>query len=62
MKTLEWEGNKLKLIDQTKLPDELSYVYCDNYRDVIVAIRDMIVRGAPTIGVAAGFGMALADI
>ncbi|MBQ6349699.1 MAG: S-methyl-5-thioribose-1-phosphate isomerase [Methanobrevibacter sp.] len=62
MKTLEWEGNKLKLIDQTKLPDELSYVYCDNYRDVIVAIRDMIVRGAPAIGVAAGFGMALADI
>ena len=62
MKTLEREGNKLKLIDQTKLPDELSYVYCDNYRDVIVAIRDMIVRGAPAIGVAAGFGMALADI
>ena len=62
MKTLEWEGNKLKLIDQTRLPDELSYVYCDNYRDVIVAIRDMIVRGAPAIGVAAGFGMALADI
>ncbi len=62
MKTLEWEGNKLKLIDQTRLPDELSYVYCDNYRDVIVAIRDMIVRGAPAIGVAAAFGMALADI
>lgn len=62
MKTLEWEENKLKLIDQTKLPDELSYVYCDNYQDVIVAIRDMIVRGAPAIGVAAAFGMALADI
>ena len=62
MKTLEWEDNKLKLIDQTKLPDELTYVWCEDYRDVIVAIRDMTVRGAPAIGVTAGFGMALADI
>ena len=62
MKTLEWEDNKLKLIDQRKLPDELSYVYCDNYQEVIVAIKDMIVRGAPAIGVSAAFGMALADI
>ena len=60
MKTIEWEDNKLKLIDQTKLPDELTYVYCENYQEVIVAIRDMIVRGAPAIGVAAAFGMALA--
>lgn len=62
MKTLEWEDNKLKLIDQTKLPDELTYVYCEDYRDVIVAIKDMVVRGAPAIGVAAAFAMALADI
>ena len=60
MRTLEWENNKLKLIDQTKLPDELTYVYCENYREVIVAIKDMTVRGAPAIGVAAAFGMALA--
>lgn len=59
MKTLEWVDNKLKLIDQTKLPDELSYVYCSNYKEVIVAIKDMIVRGAPAIGVSAAFGMAL---
>ena len=62
MKTLEWEGNKLKLIDQRKLPDELTHMYCDNYQDVIVAIKNMTVRGAPAIGVAAAFGMALADI
>ena len=62
MRTLEWEDNKLKLIDQTKLPDELTYVYCDNYQDVIVAIKDMIVRGAPAIGVSAAFGMALAEL
>lgn len=59
MRTLEWENNKLKLIDQTKLPDELTYVYCENYKDVIIAIKDMVVRGAPAIGVAAAFGMAL---
>jgi methylthioribose-1-phosphate isomerase len=61
MKTLEWENNKLKLIDQTKLPDELTYVYCNTYQDVIHAIKNMTVRGAPAIGVAAAFGMVLAD-
>lgn len=59
MKTIEWEDNRLKLIDQTKLPDELTYVYCDNYKEVIEAIKDMVVRGAPAIGVAAAFSMAL---
>lgn len=62
MKTLEWTDNKLKLIDQTKLPDELTYYYCKTYEDVIHAIKTMIVRGAPAIGVAAAFGMALAEI
>lgn len=60
MKTIEWKYNKLKLIDQTKLPDELTYVYCETYSDVITAIKDMVVRGAPAIGVAAAFGVALA--
>ena len=62
MRTVEWEDNRLKLIDQTKLPDELTYVYCSNYKQVITAIKDMNVRGAPAIGVAAAFGMALAQI
>ena len=62
MKTLEWEDNRLKLIDQRKLPDELVYIYCENYKEVIVAIKDMAVRGAPAIGVSAAFAMALADI
>ncbi|MCQ2977622.1 MAG: S-methyl-5-thioribose-1-phosphate isomerase [archaeon] len=62
MRTLEWEDNKLKLIDQTKLPDELTYVYCETYQEVITAIKDMIVRGAPAIGVSAAFGMALAEL
>jgi methylthioribose-1-phosphate isomerase len=60
MKTMEWKDNKLILIDQTKLPDELAYFTCNSYKDVIIAIKTMVVRGAPAIGVAAAFGMALA--
>ncbi len=60
MKTMEWKENKLILIDQTKLPDDLTYFTCNDYKDVIVAIKTMVVRGAPAIGVAAAFGMALA--
>ena len=62
MKTMEWKDNKLILIDQTKLPDELSYFTCNNYKDVILAIKTMVVRGAPAIGVAAAFAVALAYI
>ncbi len=58
---IEWlaEG-KLRLIDQRRLPQEL--VYCDysDYHEVAVAIREMVVRGAPAIGITAGYGLALA--
>ncbi|MCG2829363.1 S-methyl-5-thioribose-1-phosphate isomerase [Methanothermobacter sp. K4] len=62
MKTLEWKDNRLILIDQRKLPDSLEYFQCENYRDVIYAIKNMVVRGAPAIGVTAAFGVALADL
>ena len=62
MKTMFWEDNQLVLIDQTKLPHELTYYHCKNYKDVIHAIKTMKVRGAPAIGVAAAFGMALAEL
>lgn len=62
MKTMSWEDNQLVLIDQTKLPHELTYYQCKNYKDVIHAIKTMKVRGAPAIGVAAAFGMALAEL
>lgn len=62
MKTMEWKDNKLILIDQTKLPDDLTYFECKTYKDVILAIKTMVVRGAPAIGVAAAFGMVLGDI
>ena len=62
MKTMYWKDSKLFLIDQTKLPDEVDYVECSDYNDVIDAIMTMKVRGPPAIGVAAAFGMALAEL
>ena len=57
-----WKDNHLFLLDQTKLPDEITYFECKNYKDVIDGIKTMKVRGAPAIGVAAAFGMALAEL
>lgn len=62
MKTLYWKNNHLFLLDQTKLPDEVIYTKCKTYREVIHAIKTLMVRGAPAIGVAAAFAMALAEL
>jgi len=59
IKTLEWKKNQLILLDQTKLPLQEAYVTCTTYQDVATAIRTMVVRGAPAIGLAASFGMVL---
>lgn len=59
IKTLEWTLDGIRFIDQTRLPLEEVYVTCRNYQEVATAIRDMIVRGAPAIGVAAAMGIAL---
>lgn len=59
IKTLEWTADGVRFIDQTKLPTEEVYVVCRNYQEVADAIRNMIVRGAPAIGVAAAMGIAL---
>ena len=59
IKTLEWTDAGVRFIDQTRLPTEEVYVTCRTYQEVAVAIRDMIVRGAPAIGVAAAMGIAL---
>ena len=59
IKTLEWTSQGVRFIDQTRLPTEEIYVTCRTYQEVAVAIRDMIVRGAPAIGVAAAMGIAL---
>ncbi len=59
IKTLEWTDDGVRFIDQTKLPTEEVYVTCKDYEEVARAIRDMIVRGAPAIGVAAAMGIAI---
>jgi len=58
-KTLEWKKGKLFLLDQTQLPEKEVYMTCRSYQEVAQAIKNMVVRGAPAIGVAAAFGMIL---
>lgn len=54
-----WHKNKVKLIDQTRLPQQLNIVEISRYEDMAQAIRTMIVRGAPAIGIAAAYGVYL---
>ena len=60
LRTVEWKNNSVIMIDQTKLPNELVFVTYTDYNDVANAIRTLVVRGAPAIGVSGAFGMALA--
>jgi methylthioribose-1-phosphate isomerase len=60
VKTMEWRGGRLFILDQRLLPTEIRYLDCVSYKQVYDAIRSLAVRGAPAIGVAAGYGMALA--
>ncbi len=59
-KSIEFRDNKLILIDQTKLPLKEEYIETDDYERIAVAIERLEVRGAPAIGVAAAYGLALA--
>jgi len=59
VETLRWRDGRLELIDQRLLPGRLEYVKCTSAAEVAVAIRAMAVRGAPAIGCAAAFGIAL---
>jgi methylthioribose-1-phosphate isomerase len=59
IQTLEWTDSGVRFIDQTKLPTEETYVSCKTYNQVADVIRNMVVRGAPAIGVAAAMGIAL---
>ncbi|HEV2112840.1 MAG TPA: S-methyl-5-thioribose-1-phosphate isomerase [Terriglobales bacterium] len=59
IRTLEWTEAGVRFLDQTRLPTEEIYVTCKTYAEVAEAIRTMIVRGAPAIGVAAAMGIAL---
>ena len=62
LRTIEWKNNAVVMIDQTKLPNKLVYVRYTDYRDVANAIKTLVVRGAPAIGVAGAFGLALAAL
>ncbi len=59
VKTIEWTPEGVVMIDQTRLPREVLHVTCKTYQEVAEAIRGMIIRGAPAIGVAAAMGVAL---
>ncbi|MFN2126776.1 MAG: S-methyl-5-thioribose-1-phosphate isomerase [Anaerolineales bacterium] len=62
MRTIEWnyKNNSIEMIDQRILPGQFEIVEYTDYKEIVYAIQDMVIRGAPAIGAAAAFGMALA--
>jgi len=58
-RAIEWLDGKLRILDQSKLPGEQIFADLDNYHDVVLAIKEMRVRGAPAIGVTTAYGIAL---
>ena len=60
LRTVEWVNGRVRMIDQTRIPYKFAYVSLKDYRQVAKSIRNMVVRGAPAIGVAAAMGLALA--
>ena len=58
-RAMEWLDGKLRILDQSRLPREQVFADLDNYHDVVLAIKEMRVRGAPAVGVAAAYGIAL---
>ena len=62
LRTVEWKDNSVVMIDQTKLPNTLEYVTYNDYNQIADAIRNLVVRGAPAIGVSGAFGLALATL
>jgi methylthioribose-1-phosphate isomerase len=58
-KAIEWLEGRLRILDQSKLPQEQSFIDLANYQDVALAIKEMKVRGAPAIGITAAYGIAL---
>jgi len=60
IRPIEWRGDRLVLLDQRVLPFETRYIEAKTVAEVAEAIRDMVVRGAPAIGITAAFGMVVA--
>lgn len=57
--TIEWKDGVVRMLDQTRLPTEVTFFECKTYQDVAKGIKELIIRGAPAIGVAAAMGVAL---
>ena len=57
MQPIEWLGDRLRILDQTQLPHHEIYLELKNYHDIITAIRELKVRGAPAIGITAAYGI-----
>ena len=57
--TIQWSDNHICMVDQRKLPHRVQWYTCRSYKDVIKCITNMVIRGAPAIGVAAAMGLAL---
>jgi methylthioribose-1-phosphate isomerase len=62
MKPIEWLTDRLRLLDQTRLPLDETYLEITDYRQVVSAIKELKVRGAPAIGIAAAYGIALGSL
>ncbi len=59
MKAIEWQGNKVIILDQTRLPQEEVYLELNDHQSIASAVAELKIRGAPAIGVCVGYGMAL---
>jgi len=59
-RSIEWRDGSLRMLDQRRLPQETVYLDINDYREVAAAIREMVIRGAPAVGAAAAYGLALA--
>jgi len=62
MKVIQWHGDRLRIVDQTRLPHEEIYLELSDHHQVAAAIKEMRIRGAPAIGVAAAYGIALGGL
>ena len=59
IRPVEWLGDRIRILDQTRLPGATVYLEFTDYREVVNAVRELKVRGAPAIGVAVAYGIAL---
>jgi methylthioribose-1-phosphate isomerase len=62
LRPVEWLGDRLRILDQTQLPGREIYLELTDYRDIIAAIKQLKVRGAPAIGITAAYGIVVGAV